>query len=279
MQTTESRGGTDFDQEGLQGHFSRSFCVLESSLDVLRQYLGANTTPKVRGTAGQVLDRINEQVAKLERMAAEAVNAAEKEKNLFACEMLPIELAAYLDDFEQVANEELAARGLSCRLMVEKNLVEQTLWVKGNLYCMDGLFVNLIADSLQTEATQIHVVCKNDSKILYSDNGTGTPLLRYERELTSFLETAPVLPKENLNAALVRKYAAALEWHVLPDAGVPGGLCIRIGQSVAPLLDHVLYSQTTEKRRRQERHAHNIRYEFNAAFGGALDLWTGKSAI
>ncbi|MDD4850273.1 MAG: hypothetical protein PHO10_06180 [Gemmiger sp.] len=195
----------------------------------MQHYLAAKTDPDVMQELTPVLAEMEQSIAYLSRLCANAADIALAYTGGFCSEKMPLELTETLTRLVNCVGEELLARKLDASLVLDDH-VQEPLWLMADTGLVDALFANLISNSLRacpTPAT-LRIACLPGREPLYTDNGPG---LRSTLERTCLIQGVPTpetLQQGQLGLLLVHQYANALGWTLRPENGPASGFRLRI---------------------------------------------------
>lgn len=233
VQQHEQPGGTDGqDQEtaavqmlfrgGLKGRFSTEFCTLQSAVDALECCLQAGDSDSAREQAGLLLAEMNRSISRLERLAENTADLAMAGRVAALEPFATEEMRHYLADFCACANEELALRGASARVILLQQPDGELVWVKTSLSTVDSLLANLLSNSLRTDlAAQITLTLTPDRCLEYTDGAL------WPAAACGVLCGGAPAPELAANGStgllLIRQYANSLGWTLEVSEPQAGG--------------------------------------------------------
>ena len=125
---------------GLKGRFFADFCLLQSTVDALQNYLVHAATPDVQDMAAPLLEEMKQRIFRLERLADNAADLVAQSQPPRQLNWTVQEMTVYLAQLCDAAN--------------------QPVWAQIDLAIVQTMFANLFSNSLRANpAAKITISC------------------------------------------------------------------------------------------------------------------------
>ncbi len=204
---------------GLRGRLAEEFCVLQCELDALVHCVERDGALTARATVLSLLDKMTSRIQRLERLSDHAADLALGVALRRQRQRMTLDLVRYLQDFCQIANEELAACGSALRIIFETE--EDRRWIETDERLMDGVLANLFSNAAAAGASSVSLKL-NANCLTYQDNGPG-PAPAVRALLREGTMEKDLLAQGGTGILIVREYADAIQWTLfLPEEKATG---------------------------------------------------------
>ena len=145
---------------GLKGRFFADFCLLQSTVDALQNYLVHAATPDVQDMAAPLLEEMKQRIFRLERLADNAADLVAQSQPPRQLNWTVQEMTAYLAQLCDAANHELEECAVTGRVHLQLMPQNQPVWAQIDLAIVQTMFANLFSNSLRANpAAKITISC------------------------------------------------------------------------------------------------------------------------
>lgn len=115
---------------GLKGRFFADFCLLQSTVDALQNYLVHAATPDVQDMAAPLLEEMKQRIFRLERLADNAADLVAQSQPPRQLNWTVQEMTAYLAQLCDAANHELEECAVTGRVHLQPMPQNQPVWAQ-----------------------------------------------------------------------------------------------------------------------------------------------------
>lgn len=242
---------------GLKGRFFADFCLLQSTVDALQNYLVHTTNPAVQDTAAPLLDEMRQRLFRLERLADNAADLIVQAQPAPRTGWMMQEMAGYLAQLCEAANHELENCAVSGRVRLISATQNQPLWAEIDPAMVQTLFANLFSNSLRAHPTaQITVSCSG--QVLEYRDGYVWPELACAQLLG--VQTPETIANGCTGLLLVYRCAQSLGWKLRTVTGQDTVLRMEL----PPMAPAAFGTHNVLRTPRPESGAARLREEFRA---------------
>ena len=145
---------------GLKGRFFADFCLLQSTVDALQNYLAHAATPDVQDMAAPLLEEMKQRIFRLERLADNAADLVAQSQPPRQLNWTVQEMTVYLAQLCDAANHELEECAVTGRVHLQPMPQNQPVWAQIDLAIVQTMFANLFSNSLRANpAAKITISC------------------------------------------------------------------------------------------------------------------------
>lgn len=145
---------------GLKGRFFADFCLLQSTVDALQNYLVHAATPDVQDMAAPLLEEMKQRIFRLERLADNAADLVAQSQPPRQLNWTVQEMTVYLAQLCDAANHELEECAVTGRVRLQPMPQNQPVWAQIDLAIVQTMFANLFSNSLRANpAAKITISC------------------------------------------------------------------------------------------------------------------------
>lgn len=145
---------------GLKGRFFADFCLLQSTVDALQNYLAHAAAPDVQDMSAPMLEEMKQRIYRLERLADNAADLVAQAQPPEQVNRTVQEMTVFLAQLCEAANHELEGRAVTGRVQLLPAPQNQPVWAQIDLAMVQTLFANLFSNSLRANpAASIKVSC------------------------------------------------------------------------------------------------------------------------
>ena len=145
---------------GLKGRFFADFCLLQSTVDALQNYLVHAATPDVQDMAAPLLEEMKQRIFRLERLADNAADLVAQSQPPRQLNWTVQEMTVYLAQLCDAANHELEECAVTGRVCLQPMPQNQPVWAQIDLAIVQTMFANLFSNSLRANpAAKITISC------------------------------------------------------------------------------------------------------------------------
>lgn len=145
---------------GLKGRFFADFCLLQSTVDALQNYLVHAATPDVQDMAAPLLEEMKQRIFRLERLADNAADLVAQSQPPRQLNWTVQEMTVYLAQLCDAANHELEECAVTGRVHLQPMPQNQPVWAQIDLAIVQTMFANLFSNSLRANpAAKITISC------------------------------------------------------------------------------------------------------------------------
>lgn len=145
---------------GLKGRFFADFCLLQSTVDALQNYLAHAAAPDVQDTSAPMLEEMKQRIFRLERLADNAADLVAQAQPPEQMNRTVQEMTVFLAQLCEAANHELEGRAVTGRVQLLPAPQNQPVWAQIDLAMVQTMFANLFSNSLRANpAANIAVSC------------------------------------------------------------------------------------------------------------------------
>ena len=145
---------------GLKGRFFADFCLLQSTVDALQNYLVHAATPDVQDMAAPLLEEMKQRIFRLERLADNAADLVVQSQPPRQLNWTVQEMTVYLAQLCDTANHELEECAVTGRVHLQPMPRNQPVWAQIDLAIVQTMFANLFSNSLRANpAAKITISC------------------------------------------------------------------------------------------------------------------------
>ena len=134
---------------GLKGRFFADFCLLQSTVDALQNYLVHAATPDVQDMAAPLLEEMKQRIFRLERLADNAADLVAQSQPPRQLNWTVQEMTVYLAQLCDAANHELEECAVTGRVRLQPMPQDQPVWAQIDLAIVQTMFANLFSNSLR----------------------------------------------------------------------------------------------------------------------------------
>lgn len=134
---------------GLKGRFFADFCLLQSTVDALQNYLVHAATPDVQDMAAPLLEEMKQRIFRLERLADNAADLVAQSQPPRQLNWTVQEMTVYLAQLCDAANHELEECAVTGRVHLQPMPQNQPVWAQIDLAIVQTMFANLFSNSLR----------------------------------------------------------------------------------------------------------------------------------
>ena len=115
---------------GLKGRFFADFCLLQSTVDALQNYLVHAATPDVQDMAAPLLEEMKQRIFRLERLADNAADLVAQSQPPRQLNWTVQEMTVYLAQLCDAANHELEECAVTGRVHLQPMPQNQPVWAQ-----------------------------------------------------------------------------------------------------------------------------------------------------
>ena len=115
---------------GLKGRFFADFCLLQSTVDALQNYLVHAATPDVQDMAAPLLEEMKQRIFRLERLADNAADLVAQSQPPRQLNWTVQEMTVYLAQLCDAANHELEECAVTGRVRLQPMPQNQPVWAQ-----------------------------------------------------------------------------------------------------------------------------------------------------
>lgn len=248
---------------GLHGRLAEEFCILQCEVDALVRCVEREDAQTARATLLSVLEEMMPRIRRLERLSDNAADLALGTLLRRQRQMVPLDLVWHIQDFCQIANEELAACGSALRVQVKAPVGR--LWIETDERLVDGILANLFSNAAAIGAHTVTLTISEAQTLLYADDGPG-PSAAVQALLRDGTLEKGLLAQGGTGLLIVREYADAIHWSLFlpPETGAGLRLGFRLPSPPEDRESLVLRDDSVERDLRSRRQRAMLQREFAA---------------
>ena len=149
---------------GLKGRFFADFCLLQSTVDALQNYLVHAATPDVQDMAAPLLEEMKQRIFRLERLADNAADLVAQSQPPRQLNWTVQEMTVYLAQLCDAANHELEECAVTGRVRLQPMPQNQPVWAQIDLAIVQTMFANLFSNSLRANPAAKITIAAPDAR-------------------------------------------------------------------------------------------------------------------
>lgn len=158
---------------GLKGRFFADFCLLQSTVDALQNYLVHAATPDVQDMAAPLLEEMKQRIFRLERLADNAADLVAQSQPPRQLNWTVQEMTVYLAQLCDAANHELEECAVTGRVHLQPMPQNQPVWAQIDLAIVQTMFANLFSNSLRANPAAKITITAPDARWNTTTAGSG----------------------------------------------------------------------------------------------------------
>lgn len=198
---------------GLKGRFFADFCLLQSTVDALQNYLAQTTNPAVQDTAAPLLEEMKQRLFRLERLADNAADLVMQAQPAPRTGWIMQEMTVCLAQLCEAADRELENCAVSGRVRLLQAAQNQPLWAEIDPAAVQALFANLFSNSLRAHPAA-QITLSISGQVLEYRDGYVWPELACAQLLG--VQTPETIANGCTGLLLVYRCAQNLGWKLRP---------------------------------------------------------------